>query len=195
MDHELLVLGLLKLRDMHGYQLGDLVDKRLSYLTDLKKATLYNILNRFEAEDLVTKKVSREGNRPERYTYHLTPKGETRFVQVLRENLRQTHTLYLNDDMGLLFLNELPVEQAQMYLQEKAASINERMAELNHVLERHERDTPAYFTLRHHLIHLQADQEWLQELQKQLKHQPVGADILQCLETATPPKSKAARAT
>ncbi len=182
MDHELLVLGLLKLRDMHGYQLGDLIDKRLNYLTDLKKPTLYSMLNRLQSDGLVTKTVSREGHRPERYTYSLTTAGEARFVDLLRDNLKQPHMLHLNDDIGLLFLNELETAQAQEYLQEKLVAIRQRITEMQHQLALHERDTPAYYTLRHHLIHMEADRAWLDELKGQLKHKRVQSDILQCLD-------------
>jgi DNA-binding PadR family transcriptional regulator len=184
MDWQLLVLGLLKLRDMHGYQLGDLIDKRLKYLTDLKKPTLYNILAKLETEGLVTKTASREGNRPERFTYHLSNQGEARFQNLLRANLRETHPVYFNDDMGLLFLSELPVPQAELYLNEKATALDRQIAEMTHALERHAQGTPASFTLRHHVIHLEAERTWLEELRGQLQDQPVSSDILACLEAA-----------
>ena len=181
MDHTLLVLGLLKLQDMHGYQLSDLIDRRLQYLTDLKKPTLYHLLSKLEADGDVTKSVSREGNRPERYTYRLTKSGAARFQRLLRRNLQDVYAAYFNDDIGLLFLNELPAADARAFLEQKRAGVDERIAHLRAALAQHTPNTPAYYTLRHHALHLQTERAWLGELLAQLKKRAVREDILECL--------------
>lgn len=181
MDHELLLLGLLKLQEMHGYQLGDLVDKRLNYLTDLKKATLYNLLNRMEAQALVTKTASRAGNRPERFTYQLTALGKARFDELLRANLQGAHAAYFADDIGLLFLSELPAAEARAYLAAKRARVEQNIAGMERAVAMHEPSTPAYYTLRHHLLHLQTERAWLDEIVNDLKKRSVRQDILECL--------------
>jgi DNA-binding PadR family transcriptional regulator len=181
MDHTLLVLGLLKLRDMHGYQLSDLIDRRLKYLTDLKKPTLYHLLSKLEMAGDVTKSVSREGNRPERYTYRLTQSGEARFQRLLRRNLQDVYATYFNDDIGLLFLSELPATEARAFLDEKRAGVDERIAHMQTALAQHTPNTPAYYTLRHHELHLQTERAWLDELLGQLKKRAGREDILKCL--------------
>ena len=181
MDHTLLVLGLLKLQDMHGYQLSDLIDRRLKYLTDLKKPTLYHLLSKLEADGDVTKSVSREGNRPERYTYRLTKSGTARFQRLLRRNLQDVYAAYFNDDIGLLFLSELPAADARAFLEQKRAGVDERIAHLHAALAQHTPNTPAYYTLRHHALHLQTERAWLGELLAQLKKRAVREDILECL--------------
>ena len=182
MDHELLVLGLLNLQEMHGYQLSDLIDKRLKYVTDLKKPTLYHLLGKLETAGEVTKSVSREGNRPERYTYRLTRAGEAHFAELLRQNLQDAHAAYFNDDIGLLFINELPVAEARGYLEQKRASVEARIAVLTGALARHDANTPAYFTLRHHELHLLTERAWLDELLGQLKKRASRQNILECLD-------------
>ncbi len=181
MDHHLLVLGLLKLQDMHGYQLSDLIDRRLKYLTDLKKPTLYHLLSKLEVDGDVTKSVSREGNRPERYTYRLTKSGEMRFQRLLRENLQDVYAAFFNDDIGLLFLSELPATEARVFLGQKRAGVDERIAHMQAALGEHAPNTPAYYTLRHHVLHLQTERAWLDELLGQLKKRTVREDILECL--------------
>ena len=187
MDHTLLVLGLLKLQDMHGYQLGDLIDRRLKYLTDLKKPTLYHMLGKLEADGAVTKSVSRNGNRPERYTYRLTKSGVARFQELLRQNLQDAHAAYFNDDMGLLFLSELPAVEARQFLELKRARVEEAGAHLQRALALHTPNTPAYYTLRHHELHLQTERAWLDELLGQLKNRAVREDILECLAATEEP--------
>jgi DNA-binding PadR family transcriptional regulator len=184
MEATLLVLGLLKLQDMHGYQLGDLIDKRLKYLTDLKKPTLYHLLGRLERAGLVSKTVSREGNRPERFTFRLTRAGATRFRELLQANLQGAHAAYFADDIGLLFLSELPAGEARAYLNEKRARVEQNIADMKRAVARHQPGTPAYYTLRHHLVHLQTERAWLDEIANDLKKRSVRQDILACLAAA-----------
>ena len=184
MEATLLVLGLLKLQDMHGYQLGDLIDKRLKYLTDLKKPTLYHLLGKLERDGLVSKTVSREGNRPERFTYQLTDAGQAHFEELLRANLQGAHAAYFADDIGLLFLSELPAREARTYLMEKRAGVEQNIAGMERAVAMHEPGTPAYYTLRHHLVHLQTERAWLDEIMNDLKKRSVCQDILACLDAA-----------
>jgi DNA-binding PadR family transcriptional regulator len=190
MDHTLLILGLLKLEEMHGYQLGDLIDKRLKYLTDLKKPTLYHLLAKLESAGQVTKSVSRAGNRPERYTYRLTKTGAARFQELLRQNLQDAHAAYFNDDIGLLFLSEIPAAAARGYLEQKRARVDAHIAEIAAATARHDAGSPAYFTLRHHELHLETERAWLAELIAQMKKRAARQNIIACLTEADTPKRK-----
>lgn len=194
MQDRLLVLGLLKLQEMHGYQLSDLIDKRLNYLTDLKKPTLYHLLGRMEVEGLVIKSASRKGNRPERFTYQLTDAGEARFHELLQANLEDAPNAYFADDIGLLFLSEIPAGAARAYLEIKQKHVAERVHGLEFALALHTPGTPAYYTLHHHLVHLQTEHVWLDDLLRSLKKRAVQQDILACLaaEPVLPSKSHGA---
>ena len=181
MDHTLLVLGLLKLQEMHGYQLNDLIDRRLKYITDLKKPTLYHLLDRLEKLGEVAKSASREGNRPERYTFRLTPLGAEHFQELLAQNLQDAHTAYFSDDLGLLFLNEIPVRRARPLLENKRALVAERLAWIRHAVAQHRPDTPAFYTLHHHELHLETELAWLGELLERLKAGTSRQNLLACL--------------
>ncbi len=193
MEHALLVLGLLKLQEMHGYHLGDLIDKRLSYLTDLKKPTLYHLLAKLEASGDVAQSVSRAGHRPERRTFRLTAQGKARFEALLRRNLQAAPAAYFDDDIGLLFLSELPAAEARGCLDQKRAGVAQRIAEMQGALARHAPGTPAYYTLQHHVLHLQAEHAWLDGLQAQLKKRAVREDILRCIADADAPAARPAK--
>jgi DNA-binding PadR family transcriptional regulator len=184
MDHTLLILGLLKLQEMHGYQLSDLIDKRLRHLTDIKKPTLYHLLGKLESEGDVTQTTSREGNRPERYTYKLTKQGAHHFEALLRQNLQDTHAAYFSDDIGLLFLSEIAAPEARTCLELKRQSVDEHIAQIKQAVAVHHEGTPAYYTLRHHELHLKTERVWLDELLAQLKKRAVREDILECLASA-----------
>jgi len=183
MDHTLLLLGLIKLEAMHGYQLSDLLERRLKYLTNLKKPTLYHLLAKLAAAGLIIPRVSRAGNRPERHTYRLTPAGEREFRQRLQHNLQDAPATYFDDDIGLLFLSEIPAAEARAYLTQKRASVAKRLAEIERGVAAHKPGTPAYYTLRHHQRHLQTERAWLDELLTQLGKRLVRQNILDCLST------------
>ncbi len=181
MDHTLLLLGLIKLQAMHGYQLSDLLERRLKYLTDLKKPTLYHLLAKLEVAGLIVPRVSRQGNRPERHTYRLTPAGEREFRQRLQRNLQDAPATYFDDDIGLLFLSEISVAEARACLAQKRAGVAKRLAEIERAVAAHQPGTPAYYTLRHHQLHLQTERAWLDELLAQLGRRLVRQNILDCL--------------
>ncbi len=50
MDRKLLLLGLLRMQDMHGYQINDFIDAFLAVCVDVKKPTAYYLLNKMHAD-------------------------------------------------------------------------------------------------------------------------------------------------
>ena len=75
MERELLLLGLLREKGMHGYQLLEFIDTQMSMCVDLKKPTAYFLLERMTATGWIRFEQSQEGNRPPRRVYTITPKG------------------------------------------------------------------------------------------------------------------------
>jgi DNA-binding PadR family transcriptional regulator len=172
MEPELLILGLLRSWDTHGYQLVDFLEKRLAYLIDLKKSTTYALLERLHRDGYVTMTVEREGNRPERRVYKVTPEGEAHFFGLLRENLRGFARPRFPDAIGVYFLAALPREEA-------GALLTERLSALDHELEEFQPKVPAHAglaaqpVLEHYVVHLQAEREWLVGLLQTLAEAPM----------------------
>ncbi|MGD8597706.1 MAG: helix-turn-helix transcriptional regulator, partial [Anaerolineae bacterium] len=76
MERELLLLGLLRSQDMHGYQLHEAIDSHLGMGVQLTKPTAYRLLSNMADDGWVTFREEQEGNRPPRRVYAITPKGE-----------------------------------------------------------------------------------------------------------------------
>ena len=53
-ERELLLLGLLRKREMHGYQLSEFLETHLVMFFDIKKATAYNLLGKMEKSGWVS---------------------------------------------------------------------------------------------------------------------------------------------
>ena len=65
-ERELLLLGLLRKREMHGYQLSEFMETHVGIFFDLKKATAYNLLGKMEGKGWVRSREEQEGKRPPR---------------------------------------------------------------------------------------------------------------------------------
>jgi len=68
---DLCVLAQLKERDRYGYELTELISKKL----DITAGTLYLILKRLKDDAYVETYLVEGGGGPARKYYHLTPKG------------------------------------------------------------------------------------------------------------------------
>ena len=104
MERELLLLGVLRHGEMHGYQLHDFIEKNMAFCTDLKKPTAYFLLDKMQDNGWVAVKEAREGNRPQKRIYRLTAKGEAAFQELLRDNLSHFSSARTGSDVGLAVL-------------------------------------------------------------------------------------------
>jgi DNA-binding PadR family transcriptional regulator len=83
----LAVLGLLREKDMHPYEMQRQLHLRhTDDLLALKRGSLYHAINQLQRDRFIEPvETSREGRWPERTVYHLTPDGEDELVVWLRE--------------------------------------------------------------------------------------------------------------
>lgn len=84
---EVAVLALLREAPMHPYQMQRLLHQRhKDEILALKKGSLYHAIGRLVQAELITaSSTSRDGRRPERTTYRITPAGRKEFIRVLRQ--------------------------------------------------------------------------------------------------------------
>ena len=130
MYRRLLLLGLLRQKEMHGYRLNEFIDRFLHVCSDLKKPTAYYLLSKMAEEGLVAESTLREGHYPERKVYSITPAGEEQFLALLRENLAGFERLRYPGDIGLAFLHELPAEERGALLTERRERLAAQLAAL-----------------------------------------------------------------
>ncbi len=95
MERKLLLLGLLYSHEMHGYQLNEVLDTHLGTSIQLKKPTVYKLLNQMATDGWLTFREEREGNRPNRRVYAITEQGGEVFQRLLRETAGRLQTLGL----------------------------------------------------------------------------------------------------
>lgn len=165
MERKLLLLGLLRGNEMHGYQLNEFIDSHLTAMVDLKNPTAYRLLNKMADDGWVTYREEQEGNRPPRRVYTITPKGEASFQHILRESLADFNPVMFPGNVGLLFLHVIPRDEALDLLQKRRASVV-RVLEQSRAHDVH--DAGASFALSHQIHHLEAELKWMHEVIAQL---------------------------
>jgi len=167
MDDKLLLLGLLRRQEMHGYQLFEFIERGLSACTDLKKPAAYYLLGRMAQDGWLTESITQEGNRPPRKVYRLTNAGEVAFQDLLRENLSHFNLPGLSGDIGLAFLDQIQPDEAHSLLQKRRLQLQTALAAAYHV--------PLHkgsfqLILNHQLHLLRSELDWLDALIEQIKN-------------------------
>jgi DNA-binding PadR family transcriptional regulator len=161
MEKKLLLLGLLRRQEMHGYQLNEFIDHNLALCTDLKKPTAYYLLDQMAKDGWILAETEQAGNRPPRRVYRLTEAGEAAFQRLLRENLAAYTPVNFPGDIGLGFLDWLAPAEARPLLEAQKAQVVIRLAEIQSIPV-HAGSLGLIFAHQSH--HLRAELEWLEQM-------------------------------
>lgn len=158
MDTTLLLLGLLRKSSMHGYQIMDFIEHNLSACTDLKKPTAYLALERLAQRGWVSEQEIREGRRPPRKVYTITPEGEAEFNRLLVLNLSTYTPSKFPQDLGLAFADALPPTEVAQLLERRRSALAEELYAAS--------QAPAHpgtlqLVVEHSIVHLKSELEWL----------------------------------
>ncbi len=130
MNDRLLLLGILRQQQMHGYQLYEMIGRDLSACTELKKPTAYYLLGRMAQDGWIEERQEQEGNRPPRKVYQLTAQGEAAFQEMLRESLCSFDPSRFGGEVGLAFLDALDEQEARVLLLQRRALVATTLKDL-----------------------------------------------------------------
>lgn len=161
MERELLLLGLLRQQEMHGYELHDFIERTMQTCVDLKKSTAYYLLDKMAKSGYITESTEQSGNRPPRRVYHITETGEDHFQSLLRQNLATYEPAKFGSVVGLVFLDEIEAEEARPLLEQRRLILAEQLQMVT--------DVPAHpgslqFVIEHQKMHLEAELNWLDQI-------------------------------
>ncbi len=129
---ELAILGALRERPMHGYELKKRLSGTLGHFWSISFGSLYPALKRLEASTAIEKAYTVKEKTRNRYVYRITDSGEALFNKLLSEpgpasditdpdrfNLRMAFFRYMEPESRLWLL-----ERRRAYLQEKLEEMN-----------------------------------------------------------------------
>ena len=126
----LAILELLHERDMHPYEMQQLIRERgLNQVIKLKPASLYSTVERLAGAFLIqTVETSREGRRPERTTYSITEAGRDELESWMRDLLSTPSDEYPWFGATLAFIAIIPPDEAVKLLEVRATAIEAHIA-------------------------------------------------------------------
>jgi DNA-binding PadR family transcriptional regulator len=169
-ERTLLLLGMLRIQSQHGYQLNEFIEHNLGRVTDMKKPTAYSLLDRLEQSGAISSRLEQEGNRPPRKVYAITAQGERLFHTLLRETLASAEPYVVAGDVGLMFLDALPLADALTLLSRRLEAVREQVAEIERV-PAHRLGLGVDLAVEHQAVLLRADAAWLTQLIERLSAQ------------------------
>ena len=165
-NKKLLLLGLLRGQTLHGYGLVEYMSTHETGGAAIGKSNAYRLLKVLEADGLIRSTTERDGNRPERHVYEITPAGEKLFREQLLASLAEDVSA---DQPGIALLNYLhdvdPVRRPNNC--KTARPDRQRHAQLDEMPDDMRRLHPAMdLSLRHAEVELHWLDEKLDELRQ-----------------------------
>jgi len=165
------LLGFIEEAPRSGYELKQAMEERLEHILEITPGTIYYTLKRLEHRGWVKGSVSRNGKRPERRVYRITPEGRKAFVQLLEEAAFETERFLSPFDVALYFTPRLAPETV-------VKAVDKRMGDLaryRDALRRLEERFPVRWPF--HLYYLRekakevadANERWWHRLKKKVQ--------------------------
>jgi DNA-binding PadR family transcriptional regulator len=161
MEKKLLLLGLLRREEMHGYQLNEILTQAVGMPIRLSKGNAYKLLKTMAADGWVKAFEEQAGNRPVRRVYRVTAVGEAAFQRLLRDSLATAVFPEFPNFVSLNFIDELPADEAADLLQQRRRELTEQWQRFNSVDEEIRRAHPTLDLLYRYCT---AELSWIDEL-------------------------------
>lgn len=169
-QRSLILLGLLMGQSQHGYQINEFIEKNLNTVTEMKKSTAYATLDKLMEQGYIDIQHEQEGNRPPRKVYSINENGKTLFMELLINNLTEADNYHYKGDIGLMFIDYLPLEQ-------KLSTLNERYEKNKVMLEQylqmpvHHLQQGVNFAIEHKKIMIEAEVKFLEGIINKLNNE------------------------
>lgn len=162
---ELAILGLLKERSMHGYQLSKRLADTLGGLWKVSYGSLYPALKRLEKEGAVEPVFDKDDVGRRKNVYRITAKGEALFAELLQEAAPES-----SEDnrfrVRLAFFRYLKPETRLRLLEKRRAYLEDRLSEMKTSLKNYRERIDGYTLslMRHGAESTEQDIAWLDGL-------------------------------
>ena len=178
MNTEIFVLGFLKIRPMHGYDIQQYLQFTYAdYWADILPGSIYNALKKMTKKGWVEVARTEATGHRHRAIYQITEAGKEALKSLLLEAWRKRPrvmpgTLYT----ALMFVNEVEKQRVIEAVEEQIRALEAELAETNRGedIKMQSPDAPPYIeiVMANSRAHLQADLEMLRELKKLLPDMP-----------------------
>lgn len=163
---ELAILGLLKERAMHGYELKRQLGQRLGFFWTVSFGSLYPTLKKLEARGVVERVPDTDTRSRRRQVYRITEEGEAAFLELISQG---STSAWEEEKFPLrfAFFRYLNSETRIWLLQRRRDYLTERLNQGRAAYTRAKRGRADPYTLslmRHGLETTEHDLKWIDEL-------------------------------
>ncbi|HEY7476889.1 MAG TPA: helix-turn-helix transcriptional regulator [Actinomycetota bacterium] len=162
---ELAVLGLLKERPMHGYQLSRELADQLGGMWRVSYGSLYPTLRRLQRDGAIEGEAPAGAGARRKTVYRITPEGERLFLELLQEPPQDGQAEDTRFRLRLAFFRYLPPETRIRLLERRRQGLEARLADVRSRLAGpDDLDDYQRALLEHGGAALGADIAWVTEL-------------------------------
>src|SRR5467141_288279 len=167
------ILHVLEERPMHPYELASTMrDRHMDAFVRLNFGSLYHMVEVLERNGwIVPSEREKEGRRPERTIYRLTPTGREVLVGVVGDIVARPRREYPHFAAGLMFMHHLDAAKAAAHLETRAGALGATVAKLSLILEdlqAHGLKRLALIELEHKIAMLEAERKWVLKIAREI---------------------------
>ncbi len=165
-EQEMILLGLLRENPMHGYQIKKTIQEILSLFAGVDLKSIYYPLRVLEKKGLIVRKINKEGRRPQRFIYTLTPKGLGRFNNLLNKSLLDFKRPQFSLDLSLYFLRYIKPDIAKRRLRARLSILNKLSSTLKQLAEqlKKKKSSALCLIIEHNLQMVDTESRFLSQL-------------------------------
>jgi DNA-binding PadR family transcriptional regulator len=167
------ILELLDERPMHPYELASTMrDRHQDEFIRLNFGSLYHTVEALERNGWIDPaEREKEGRRPERTVYKLTPSGREVLVETVSEILARPRREYPHFAAGLMFMHHLTAGQAAERLRERVAALAAKAEKLRGIMAQVRADGVTRLSLvelEHKIAMVEFERKWVSSLEKEI---------------------------
>jgi DNA-binding PadR family transcriptional regulator len=183
---ELAILGLLKEREMHGYELRKQLGQRLGFFWSVSFGSIYPTLKKLERRGFVEKLFAADQTSRRKQVYRITQAGEHEFIELISEGASSTWEEE-KFPLRLAFFRYLKPETRIRLLERRKATLEDKLAEGRRRIRDARLGRTDVYTLklmRHGMDIAEHDLRWLDELiaAERISSEPVSSSAGESLE-------------
>jgi len=175
-----IIIGLLSIKPMTGYDLKTFFDRSINFFWSAELSQIYRELSKLEKQGYVSSKIEQQEGRPDKKIYTITEDGERAFLEWLRDFPGNLSPSPRNEFLvRIFFSSRIPgdelIYQLTKYIkhqQEELKTYRETEKQINELMEAGRNGELFYqkLTLRRGLFFVQSEIEWAKECIEELKN-------------------------
>jgi len=167
-NNDLLVLGFLLERPMHGYEISQVLKTEgVGIWFEISTAAIYYSLNKLRRLSMIAEAHSR-GSSGDKTIYHVVELGREQFFVGMEHLLNSEKPIRTEYDLGIFMLNRLPKSQAITLLEKRIAFLRQLQEQLQQKHDEAKGRLLQQTILLHSISVAQLDVEWLGNITQQL---------------------------